>query len=190
MDNTTIEKRFLNIGLRADSNTIGGYAGVYYDGTPNTEFRLFDGAVERIERGAFRSLIESDDDCIVSVNHDMTTLLGRRSAGTLKLMDDGTGLRWEVPYDEQDDDHRKIARKIQKREITGCSFAFTKAVDNWQRDDTRNLKVRTLTDLKVIELGPVIFPAYKGTSLGMRAEQSLHEYETQMMIEEIERLTI
>ena len=171
--NANLEVRQSNLELRADERTLGGYAAVFYNGNPNTEYQLWDNVKERVGRDAFRSLIQGNSDVIVSYNHDMVTLLGRRSAGTLQLSVDDVGLRWDVPFDKDDPDHVRIARKIQKREITGCSFAFTTTKDSWSHEG--NSEIRMLEDVNVVELGPVVQCAYTGTSVGLRTLQDARE---------------
>ena len=74
-----------------------GYAAVYYDGTPGTEYKLWDGFIERIAPGAFdRALKEDDVRCFF--NHDPNWVLGSTGAEppTLQLSSDIVGLRYQV----------------------------------------------------------------------------------------------
>ena len=193
MDNRTIEKRYSNLELRSDDKKISGYAAVFYNGNPDTEYKLWQGCKERIGKDAFRNLIQSDDDVIVSFNHDMVTLLGRRSAGTCRISIDDIGLRFECDFDAADPDHVRVSRKIQKKEVTGCSFAFTTNSDSWTEEGSE--KVRTLNDVNVYEVGPVIFAAYSGTSVGIRSEgndvearSSFENFETEKLLKQIQEI--
>ena len=78
---------------------IEGYAAVFYDGTERTEFRLGPNMVERIHPGAFDEAFR-DDDVVALFNHDQSLIIGRRSAGTLRLSLDARGARYEIDEGE------------------------------------------------------------------------------------------
>lgn len=74
---------------------------------------------------------------------------------------------------------------IESGSVDGMSFRFTVVRDEWVGEDGRKLKddaeimsvlwsgdetpTRTLREVKVPELGPVVFPAYSGTDVGVRS---------------------
>ncbi len=185
----TFEKRCLDLEMRFTDDRIGGYASVFYDGTPETEYRISENIYERVAPTAFDRLIHGNDDVLASFNHDFNTLLGRRSANTLDLSVDKKGLYWSVPYDSEDPDHVRIRRKIQKGELRGCSFAFRTIKDDWKFEG--NKRIRTLLDVEVSELGPVLTPAYKGALVASRSDNadealaSLKLYESQLLINDL-----
>ncbi len=58
--------------VHSDGKNIEGYAAVYYDGTPQTEYRLSDKIVERIHPGRSRmfwNLVRKCSGCIITTNH-------------------------------------------------------------------------------------------------------------------------
>jgi HK97 family phage prohead protease len=118
-----------------------------------------------------RALAETDmSDVVALFNHDSNYILGRSTAGTLKLKETKSGLSYEVPYDADDEDHRKVMRKIQKGEVVGSSFAFTVGYrgDDWDEDENGVL-VRTITKIKrLYDVSPVVTPAYPQTSAAKR----------------------
>ena len=65
------------------------------------------------------------DDLRALFDHDSKSLLGRVSNNTCKLSVDNVGLAFEVPVDPDDPDHQRVAPKIRRGDLTGCSFAFT-----------------------------------------------------------------
>src|SRR5437868_1609934 len=77
-----------------------GHAAVFYDPTnEGTQYELYPGpdrTVERISPGAFDGALERKDDAAALINHDANLLIGRVSAGTLKLSVDKTGLYYEA----------------------------------------------------------------------------------------------
>ena len=192
MDKSTIEKRSYCRNLESSNETIGGYAAVFYrDGDSSTEYQLAENVKERVSRNAFDRLLASNDDVIVTFDHDFKTLLGRRSSGTLSLSVDNIGLRWSVPYDADDDDHRKIKRKIDKGDIRGCSFAFGVEKESWSTEGKND--IRSLDDVSVFELGPVINPAFSGATTRNKVDtseamQSHLMYETDKIISDIKSI--
>src|SRR5262245_26955397 len=82
----TIETR------RSGQKTLVGYGAVFFNGDPGTEYRLSKNVIERVSPRAFDDTLNSGSDVIACFNHDPNYLLGRRSAGTLSLSTDATGL--------------------------------------------------------------------------------------------------
>jgi len=102
---------------------ITGYAAVYYDGTPGTEFQLWENTVERILPGSFDSALARKDDARALFNHDPNLVLGRVSSGTLRLSADSKGLKYEIvpPVTRTAED---LVAMIQRGDVTGSSFEF------------------------------------------------------------------
>lgn len=156
--------------LRANGDgppVIAGYAAVYYrEGDSSTEYRLWPGAVERIKRGAFDNVVKTADVRAL-FNHDPSHILGRTKAGTLKIWGDEVGLRYEVtPSDTTS--YRDVAEMLRRGDVDGSSFQFS-ARDSWSMEDGQ--EVRTLEEMTaLLDVGPVTFPAYTGTTSGTRSE--------------------
>ena len=176
-----IERRFhrsapkhkIEIRGEGDDRKITGYAAVFYrEGDPDTEYWITDDIVERIDRSAFDQVV-GRDDVLAVFNHNDDNLLGRSSANTLKLRIDDVGLRYEIRFDENDPDHVRVQSKINRGDLSGSSFAFFDPVSEWN-DNVRyagrdGVSIRNITDVgNLYDVGPVSFPAYKGTSAGMR----------------------
>ena len=144
----------------------------YREGDPDTEYWITDDIVERIDRGAFDNAV-GRDDVLAVFNHNDDNLLGRSSAETLQLTIDEIGLRYEIPFDENDPDHVRVQSKVNRGDVSGSSFAFwdpsTEWRDNVEYDGKDGVSIRTILDVgNLYDVGPVSFPAYKGTSAGMR----------------------
>lgn len=60
-----------------------------------------------------------------------------------------------------------IRQAIAGGAIDGMSFRFRVTREEW--DDSGALPVRTIKELDLFELGPVVFPAYESTSVGVRS---------------------
>lgn len=176
-----MERRAIDspIELRANDDgtkELTGYAAVFYrKGDPGTQYRLWEDTVERIDPSAFASALKRKDDARGLFNHDPSMLLGRVGAGTLKLEVDKTGLRYSIPFDESDPDHQRVARKLERGDLTGSSFAFRATKTEWIMEDDKEQKgktreIRTIKDLELFDVGPVTYPAYQATTAAARSD--------------------
>lgn len=158
----------VTIEKRADGQRyITGYAAVFYrDGDAGTEYELGWGVVERIAPTAFNRAIAEQHDARALFNHDPNFVLGRVSAGTVSLSVDSTGLRYEIPVDEQDPDHLKVVRKIERGDIDGSSFGMIPKITKYIEQS--DMVIREIADVDLFDVSPVTFPAYQGTSAGLR----------------------
>jgi HK97 family phage prohead protease len=177
-----MEKRISErpVTLRSDieeqTGLISGYAAVFYrDGDQSTQYELWPGAVERVMRSAFDKVDEDD----VRAMFDHHLLLGRRSAGTLKIEVDDVGLRYEIqPSDTTA--YRDTAEHVRLGNVTGSSFSFNirgRDGQKWTEEsrDGHTFEVRELYDLSVFDVGPVVNPAYVGTTTGVRGAEAYAE---------------
>jgi len=177
---------------RADGQLplITGYGAVFYrDGEPGTEYWLWDSFVERIAPGAFSRAI-NEDDVRALKNHDVNLLLGRTSAKTMRLSVDNIGLKYEIdPPDTQAG--RDTVAEIQRGDLTGSSFSFSILEESWRKEtnDSGTINIRTLNDVQVYDVGPVTFPAYSGTTTGVRCYRSASKHEAEEIHETIERMS-
>ena len=179
-----IERRYTNkmVETRNEDNvrTISGVASVYYDPKDTgTQYELWNKpgshAYERIQPGAFTRALKEQQDVCCLFNHDPDQILGRTSAGTCKLVEQRDGLHYEVPYDEQDPDHVRIMRKIEKKNVATSSFAFKVRSDEWVRDG--NLDVRNVLDVDLYDVSPVTNAAYSSTSVVGRGAGTVDDAE-------------
>lgn len=190
-----MERRFnsahdIEVEERDNQTRFTGIASVFYDGTPATEYTLWEKpnsrAVERIMPEAFDKALAEDHDVRALFNHDPNWLLGRSSSGTLSLSKEGKGLRYRIQYDPSDDQHRAVAAKIKRGDLTGSSFGFQVTEQTWTRDG--NTDVRSIKSVRLLDVSPVTFPAYEnGTTIGMRNVESITEAEKAFELYETQR---
>ncbi len=150
---------------------ITGYAAVYYDGTPGTEYVV--GTMrERISPGAFDRAIAEQSDVVGLYNHSMDNLLGRSSAGTLAITTDDHGLRYSITIDPTDPDHQRILPKLKRGDVRGSSFAFMPhdGGDTMSRNADGQI-IREISSVELFDVGPVTSPAYEGTQAGLRCKE-------------------
>ena len=155
---------------------IRGYAAVFYDGTPATEFQLADDLVERIMPTAFDTALDGRDDGVALFNHNKDNVLGRQSAGTLQLLKDDRGLRYQIrPPDTTV--ARDLVENLKHRNVTGSSFSFQPRGNGrkFTKDKARGLDVIELTNIETFDVGPVTFPAYKASLSEVASARACHQ---------------
>lgn len=159
-----------NIGVetRADGGrTLTGYAATFYrEADPGTEYQLWDNTYERILPGAFDRAV-AEDDVRALVNHDSSQIVGRKSAGTLRLSTDSRGLKYEIDLPDTTAG-RDIAESVKRGDITGSSFGFMVDEQAW-RSLPDGREIRELVALRLLDVGPVTFPAYEATNVAVRS---------------------
>ncbi len=135
--------------------------------------------VKSADLGGFREVIAPGaitnlgDDIAMLWSHEMSKVLGRTSNRMLELTDDSTGLafRNELPDTQAG---RDAAVSIKRKDIKGMSFAFMTVRDEWETKGKEEL--RTLLEIRLLEVSPVAFPAYpRGTKVGV-AKRSLDHW--------------
>jgi HK97 family phage prohead protease len=156
-----VEAEELRVDTRGMAKIIRGYAIVFDRLSENLGFFR-----EKIAPAAVDRTLKEGVDLRALVDHDSARILGRLTAGTLRVEKDRHGLRVEIdPPDTtvgQD-----IVQSIQRRDISGMSFAFQTMKDQW--DETTDPPTRTVLDMLVREVSVVTFPAYPQTDVAMRS---------------------
>lgn len=162
-------------GADGEQKRIVGVASVFYDGTPDTEYKLWSDVYERIASTAFdRALREGDVRGLF--NHDSNQLLGRfraaaPDASTLRIWKEPDGLHYSIePSASQT--FRDVADMLDRGDLDGSSFQFFVRSEEITRDTERDLIIRTITDVELLDVGPVTFPAYSATSSGLRSAEN------------------
>lgn len=155
--------------LRAElrGNTLRGHAAVFDQIADLGTFGL-----EQLSRTAFGKVLASEKlDTRALFNHDPSQLLGRTSAGTLRLSTDSDGLEFEVDLPDTSTG-RDVRELVERGDITGASFGFIPGEDEWTRSaDGRRLRTH-VSIAELLDVSPVTFPAYDGTTVSLRAKQN------------------
>lgn len=145
---------------------IAGYAAVF-----NSPTEIGNYFVEKIAPGAFTAAI-GRDDVRALFNHDENIVLGRTTAGTLKLSEDDRGLAYEItPPDTTS--ARDLAVSITRGDVNQSSFCFRAIREEW--DESGPLPVRTILEAELYDVSPVTFPAYDDTEVGCRSLAAARE---------------
>lgn len=146
---------------------IAGYGAVF-----NRWYDVW-GFRERIAPGAFAKTLKESPDIRGMFNHDPNFLLGRTKAGTMDVSEDGKGLRYEIRADAADPQAQSIGRKIARGDVDGSSMAFFVHAEEWEKSSDDKPDKRTITEIELIETGPVTMPASPSTSAKIRRAQEL-----------------
>lgn len=143
-----------------------GYAAVFGELSEN-----LGGFREKIAPGAFAKSLGGDVRALF--NHDSNLILGRTKAKTLTLREDQRGLLVEIiPPDTAV--ARDLILSIGRGDVDQMSFGFRTKKDDWEEDAKGEL-IRTLIEVEIFDVSPVVFPAYPTTEIGLR---SLDQWKT------------
>lgn len=157
----------------ADLPPITGLAAVYFDpaNLEGTEYRVRHNLVERIPAGLLDQHVGEDREILGLRDHDENLFLGRRSSKTLKTQITSRGLEYEIrtPNTQEGRDTLEL---IHRGDISGSSFSMlrAKAMMSVEKRSGEVVYVRTITRMDAVhDLGPVLYPAYSGTSANIGA---------------------
>jgi hypothetical protein len=120
---------------------------------------------EKIAPGTFKKTIRKNDIRALW-NHDPNFVLGRKKAKTLKLKEDDHGLRMTIiPPDTQW--ARDLLTSIDRGDVDQMSFGFRTIKDEWE--EKKRETIRTLTEVELLDVAPVTYPAYPDTEIALRS---------------------
>ena len=171
-----------------DGNTLVGYGAVFGQWTRIDSWEgIFD---EEISRGFFKKSLRERTP-VLQFDHGRHAMVGSIPIGSFEtLREDEQGLFVEAPLH----DNwlvQPVRDAIKSKAIPGMSFRFSVVKDEWRtaagklvkpddvsrllwasdRDVPDSILKRTLREGKLFELGPVVFPAYGGTSVDVRSRE-------------------
>lgn len=140
-----------------------GHAVVY-----NSDSHDLGGFIERVDPGALTRSLKAAAAGTLNIHglwsHDSSQPLGSTRGGKLKLASDSEGLAFELDTTRFTPAQLDAARDGDLQ----MSFGFRVVKDSWTyRDD--GVAERTLLDVDLFEVSPVISPAYPDTTAAMRS---------------------
>jgi HK97 family phage prohead protease len=169
-----LERRYVNLEdlqLRVEKREDGQRVLTGYPIVFNRKSVNLGGFQEVVAPGAADETIR-DDDIRALFNHDSNLILGRNRANTLKLTSDQRGVHMEVPLPDTTA-ARDLAVSIERGDVSGGSFSFNIKPGGaaWSDGEEENeLPLRTVLKIRLYDVGPVTFPAYPDTEMGVRAD--------------------
>jgi HK97 family phage prohead protease len=166
-------RRAVAFDLRDDSHgdgfTLEGYAAVFNSPTLINDW---DGEYEEtIAPGAFKRTIAGGSP-VLQFDHGQHPVLGSIPIGSIQtLSEDSRGLfvrarlfdNWMT---------EPVRQAIDARAIDGMSFRFQvpQGKDMWTEPEAvGGLRTRLIREVRLFELGPVVFPAYRDTTVALRS---------------------
>jgi uncharacterized protein len=162
-----IERRFRpqEFRVQGDDNNprITGYAAVFDSLSEDLGwFR------EEIDPHAFDTVMGTNPDVRALFNHDPNVVLGRTTAGTLKLSLDARGLAYEIdpPATQAAQD---LMVSMKRGDVTQSSYAFVVARDQWTDNPDGTLTRRVLEIEELFDVSPVTYPAFPAASSQVRS---------------------
>jgi HK97 family phage major capsid protein/HK97 family phage prohead protease len=181
-----------------DGRTLEGYAAVF--DTP-TEINSHEGRfTERIARGAFAKTI-TERTPVLQFDHGHDVRTGSIPIGRFEsIREDEQGLFVSARL-FPNDVVEPIRQAIEGGAISGMSFRFRVVRDAWHDIDGNSVRdeelgrllwdagergplARTIREVELFEAGPVVFPAYAETSVGVR---SITEEDREALLDEYRR---
>lgn len=154
---------------QAEQRTIEGHAAVFNEWSETLGLHF--PYQERVLPGAFRESIHVDDVRAL-FNHDPNYVLGRNTSGTLQLEEDEKGLKVRI-YPPDTQWARDLMTSIDRGDINQMSFGFVVEKDHWGVENERD--VRSLEKVRLFDVSPVTYPAYRQTDVGVRSMQEVYK---------------
>jgi HK97 family phage major capsid protein/HK97 family phage prohead protease len=176
-----VEVRSLDDGLRAETTDPRAPRLVGYAIRTGVLSEDLGGFRETITPQAIRRALEGGRDLVALRNHDTNHVLGRVSAKTLHVEADDRGLRFEIDVPEAE---RGLVESVARGDLTGASFAFSNAVDEW------NLRTspptRTITGMVIREISAgAVWPAYPQTHVAALRSLERHQQQKEITMPDV-----
>lgn len=159
---------------RSDENGdlhISGHFAVF-----NSNYEIGPGMSESIAPGAF--LDELKGDVRALTNHDTTLVLGRTTAGTLRIWEDDTGLAGDILINPKDSDAMNTYERVLRGDVNQCSFGFRILEEDTEYRNDGSVHW-TIRKVELHEVSVCTFPAYEATNVQARSQEreALHQRE-------------
>lgn len=159
----TVEMRVKDATYGKKIPTMEGYAANF-----NSLSEDLGGFREILMPGCFsKAIATSDIRCLF--NHNPDKILGRNTSGTLRVVEDERGLRFECEPGDQTY-AKDLEISMRRGDVNQCSFGFriAKDGDNW-KEDSDGLWIRTIHEVeRLYDVSPVTYPAYISTDCAVR----------------------
>lgn len=120
---------------------------------------------EQFKKGAFADSLNSEDQRFLW-SHDISKVLGRTKNNTLRLREDDTGLYFELDLPKTTLGNDTF-ESIKRGDVDGVSFGFQMISEDIEDPDD-DLRLRTVTKAKLLEVSAVAFPAYPDSEVSAR----------------------
>lgn len=136
-----------------------------YFSTFDGVYEIWPGATESVDPHAFDECLEDDVRCLI--DHDTRLVLGRTTAGTLRIGVDEKGLWFSVDINPEDTDAMNLYSRVKRGDVSGCSFGFDILEEQTDKKEDGSIHW-TIKRVKLYEGSVCTFPAYQDTSAEAR----------------------
>jgi hypothetical protein len=150
--------------------------------------------MERLAPGSFaKSISEKRDKIRVLFQHGQDPQIGNKPLGPIsELREDKIGAYYEVPL--SDTSYNRDLAQLLRDGLLGASFRFSVMKEDFNRNpkgiagphNPAGLPERTVQEVDLMEFGPVTFPAYAGTSAGVRSDTD--DYIRHLLVPEFDEI--
>lgn len=179
-----------SVELRADSDTDGttmfGHFALFDEWTEIDSW--FEGRfMERLAPGSFKKTMRENRSAVrVTFDHGYDLQLNDKPLGPIdEIREDDLGAYYEVPLLDTDYNRDFILPTLQGRLMSGeqrgsdgllgASFRFRVVREEWNEEPERSdhnpdaIPERTISEVRLFEFGPVVYPAYEGATAKVRS---------------------
>lgn len=179
----------VNQEMRAenDGKTMVGYPIVF---NVWTEINSWEGKFrESIAEDALtKTLKERAEQVVIAFNHGYDPSVGDKPIAVPDVMTpDDRGLWTESPFIDRPY-AEDIRVGIAQGAIKGMSFRFSVVREEWNEDTEDGMPERTIKELRLYEFGPVTYPAYEATVVGVRSQAAYALWRNANQAERLELL--
>lgn len=128
---------------------------------------------EKIHPSAFTRSIRTGrssqrNDIFALWSHDSSKPLARQANGTLEFEERDDGLVAVATLNPEVRDHADALELVRSGLVRGTSFGFEAVRDEWEYDEDGEA-TRSLLEVKLFEVSPVVFPAYQASDIDARS---------------------
>jgi len=121
-----------------------------------------------LDRGGYRDLfapgsVHIGDDVCALLSHDSAMVLGRTTAGTLKLAGQLVGVGYSIDLPDTQV-ARDLVTSMKRGDIHQCSFTAEILEEDWNYSVMLRTPVRTVLAAELLEISIVPMPAFPQTS--------------------------
>jgi HK97 family phage prohead protease len=143
---------------------------------------VFEGRfLERISPGAAKRTLAENRSMRILFNHGHDPHIGEKPLAEPRFMEDERGVRYDDPELFDADYVRELVPGLRAGQF-GSSFKFQARAESIEEAPERSehnpdgIPERTISEFKMYEAGPVVFPAYDGATAGVRSRSLTDEF--------------
>lgn len=167
-----LETRFFTTRFDPTTRRVSGYAAVFYDGTPDTEYELAPGVFERINPHAFDESLKRANVKLYRM-HERKAGLARQPK-TLRLAKDSRGLTYDAEILDTTAGRDALA-ELSAGYLTGASVGMRFGPEDVRLRREGNRQIAEVMRAELVEISLVDDPAYKATTAILRYVQQTEQ---------------